>query len=141
MPVFLLLVFGIVDFGIVLNDYNSVRQGVREGAREGVVANFDGSCTSGTSSARLICLTEDRIGLDKNRVRSRVQLESSYQVGEQLTVCSQIAANSTTGFFSPILSGKVLRSKITMRIEQIDAANPIANLSETAPSGSNWSWC
>jgi Flp pilus assembly protein TadG len=45
IPLFLLVLFGIIDFGLALNDYNSVRQGVREGAREGVVGEFGATCT------------------------------------------------------------------------------------------------
>ena len=49
VPLFLLLVMGIIDFSNAYNDYNSVRQGVREGTRQIVVADWstDG-CTIGT---------------------------------------------------------------------------------------------
>ena len=34
------LVFGIIDYGLWFSDSLSTRQGVREAARQGVVANF-----------------------------------------------------------------------------------------------------
>ena len=37
-PLFFLLVSGIIDFGLAFSDLNSTRQGVREGARQAVVA-------------------------------------------------------------------------------------------------------
>ena len=140
VPVFLLILFGIVDFGLAFNDYNSLRQGVREGAREGVVAEFGVGCT-GTASQRLTCLTEERIGQDAAATRVKVKLEGAYAVGEQLTVCAQYPVTSTTGLFQPMLSGRVLKSKITMRLESLDAADPITTTAEAALPGKDWAWC
>ena len=41
VPVFLTIVMGALDFGMAFNDYNSVRQGVREGARQVVVGDWN----------------------------------------------------------------------------------------------------
>lgn len=61
VPFFIILVMGIIDFSNAYNDHNSVRQGVREGARQIVVADWstDG-CTSGTSAAKAACVTKAR---------------------------------------------------------------------------------
>ena len=40
VPILLLLVFGIIEYGLWFSDSLSTRQGVREAARQGVVANF-----------------------------------------------------------------------------------------------------
>jgi len=133
---------GTIDFGMTFNDYNSVRQGVREGARQVVVANWDVSgCTTGSSSERSVCLTKDRIGLDASRTRVRIKLNGTYKTGDPITVCSMYRAKSTTGMFSAILDSKVLTSKISMRLEQIDDAKPITDLAETPLPGQSWSWC
>lgn len=142
VPIFLLLVMGTIDFAMTFNDYNSVRQGVREGARQVVVADWDlPGCASGVASVRAACVTNDRIGLDAARTRTRVKLESTYAPGEQLTVCSMYKARSVTGMFGAILNPLVLRSRITMRIEQIDDVDPIVTYSQTAFAGQGWSWC
>ncbi|MDQ2678033.1 MAG: pilus assembly protein [Actinomycetota bacterium] len=142
LPVFLLLVMGMIDFGLTLNDYNSVRQGVREGARQVVVADWDlPGCTSGTSSERAQCVTSSRIDLDPARTRTRIQVETDYEPGEQMTVCSMYQARSTTGMFSVLLDPVVLRSRITMRIEQIDAVAPLTTSSPAPLPGQDWSWC
>lgn len=142
VPVFLLLVMGTIDFAAAFNDYNSVRQGVREGARQVVVADWDrDGCTTGSSSARSACLTRSRIGLDPDRTRVRIQLDGDYQPGNQVTVCSMYQANSLTGLFSVLLDQQSLQSSITMRIEQIDEAAPITNFSDPALPGQDWSWC
>jgi Flp pilus assembly protein TadG len=140
LPVFLLVLFGIIDFGLALNDYNSLRQGVREGAREGVVADWGSACT-GTSAQQLICLTDQRIGLGATNTRVKVKLEDTYTVGDELTVCAMYPVTSTTGLFQSMLTGKVLESKITMRLENLDSVNPLTTTAETALPGKDWSWC
>lgn len=49
VPMLLLLVFGIIDFGLGLRAYISVSSGVREGARYAAVGNPAGTFTSGGS--------------------------------------------------------------------------------------------
>jgi hypothetical protein len=142
IPVFLMLVMGTIDFGATFNDYNSVRQGVREGARQVVVADWDlEGCTTGTSSQRAACLTSKRIGLDPARTRVRIELGGDYAPGQQLTVCAMYRAGSLTGFFGGILDRKALTSRITMRVEQIDDAAPLSDFEQTPFPGQDWSWC
>jgi len=141
LPIFALLLMGIIDFANAFNDYNSVRQGVREGARQIVVAQWDSGSCSGSSAQKAACLTKARIGLDGAQARVKIDLAGDYQPGEDVTVCAMYQARSITGMFSGILDGKALRSEITMRIEQIDADAPLADYAETALSGQDWSWC
>jgi Flp pilus assembly protein TadG len=49
LPIFLILVFGIIDFGMGLRAYITVAQATREGARYGIVGNQPGTFTSGGS--------------------------------------------------------------------------------------------
>ena len=141
VPIFMLLVMGTIDLGATFNDYNSVRQGVREGARQAVVADWDLDSCTGSSSERVACVTRSRIGLDAARTRVRVQLEGEYQPGEQLTVCAMYQAGSITGMFSVLLDGRSLNSRITMRIESIDDVDPLTDYSQPALAGQDWSWC
>ncbi len=142
VPVFLTIVMGALDFGMTFNDYNSVRQGVREGARQVVVSDWstDG-CTSGSSSTRAACVTKHRIGLDANRTRIKIRLEGDYESGDQVTVCAMYRASSITGLFGFLLDNRVLTSKVSMRLERIDTDAPLANLSEAAFATKDWSWC
>ena len=142
VPIFVLLVMGMIDFSIVFNDYNSVRQGVREGARQAVVANWSlGACTTGTSTDRVVCTTKARIGLDATRTKVRVKLDGTYVPGDSLTVCSMYQLKSTTSFFKVILDNKVATSKISMRIEQIDDDAPLTTGGDAALTGQDWTWC
>ena len=49
IPVLIILVFGIIDFGLALRAYISVTQATREGARFAAVGNDAGTFTSGGS--------------------------------------------------------------------------------------------
>jgi hypothetical protein len=133
---------GIIDFASTFNDANSVRQGVREGARQLVVADWNLSgCTSGTSAQRVACVTRERIGLDPADTRVRIELDGPYAPGEQVRVCAMHRTSSITGLFSALLDTRTLTSEITMRIEAIDDVAPVTAYSEAAFAGSDWSWC
>ena len=59
-----LIMFGILQYGLYFNDALSARQGVREGARQGVVRNFTpltGCATQPTDMDKLRCNTKQQI--------------------------------------------------------------------------------
>lgn len=78
LPVFLILVFGIIDFGMGLRAYIQVAQATREGARFGLLGNQPGSFSAGgsgdcngstdTNVVGKVCSTID--GLDLSDVDS-----------------------------------------------------------------------
>lgn len=153
-PFLLVLLFGIIDFGMMLNDYQSLRQGVRDGARAATVADYGSSCGPSTG-ARLACLVRARVGLESSGATpgvapfvTRVMIIAPpvYQVGQPVTVCAVTAARSLSGFpvIADLLGNKALRSKITMRIEKL-TSTPITSYSAdtdpSPPAGGPWSWC
>jgi Flp pilus assembly protein TadG len=140
LPVLVLLLFGLIDFGFIYNDYLQVRQGVRDGARQGAVANF-GTTTScngfapastSTQAQALICTTRGLIGLDAPKMRvavcvannsattcdSTVPPNPSYAAGNKLVVCAMYPATSRTGFLNQFLSNGVVTTRVVIRIEQ-----------------------
>src|SRR5436190_1256966 len=96
-PVFVLLVMGIVDFGVGISNNIAIRQGVREGVRQGAVGTFgsNSSCTlTGVSGApadtkALMCLAKTRIGGDFSKTRVKVELVGDYVRGSAMRVCAQ----------------------------------------------------
>jgi hypothetical protein len=145
-PLLFMLVSGMIDFGLAFTDLNSTRQGVREGARQAVVANFgdDTSCpVSGTVAndtvRKAICLTKDRVGLSEVDTRVKIVFPGTNQVGDSLLVCVQRPLDSATGVFDPVLGGRALTAMVEMRIEKVD---PLLVAAEETPlSGTSWSWC
>jgi Flp pilus assembly protein TadG len=145
-PILFLILFGLIDFGFIYNDFLSVRQGVRDGARAGAVANFGtqtdcgngggaaGTFTAGITSQqalKLICTTRNRIGLDTDRMRIAICLSSlttagtcsnsavnDYKDGNSLVVCAMYPAQSRSGFLKPFLGNGVVTTRVSIRIEQ-----------------------
>jgi len=128
-----LLVFGIIEFGVVYNNYISVRNGSREGARVAAVDDVKSapSCkingatvtppanptTSTDATNALICKTKDRIGLNSGATKIRISLAGT-AIGENVTICASYPVSSVTGLLSPFISGQTLTSKVVMRLEQ-----------------------
>lgn len=160
-PVLFLVLFGIIEFGMALNDYQSIRHGVRDGARQAVVQQYgseDGSCTSisaPTEVKKVICLTKDRIDLgDDVRVRVEYDLAGAGASGNfgSISVCAQRNVDPLTGAI-PAIDGIALKSSIEMRIERalpdvddddipdVQEHTSYPAFAEDAPSGGSWSGC
>ncbi|HVL89471.1 MAG TPA: TadE family protein [Actinomycetota bacterium] len=147
LPVIALMLFGIIDFGVVLNNQNTVRAAAREGARLGAVAQFTGGagCTivgtvSSTETRGLMCLIKERNHPIGEAARVRVIVPSPYRAGEPLVVCVQTKMSSLTGFTSPFFESKTVTAKTTMRVERTSSGD-FASGQETAPPGGSWTWC
>jgi len=105
LPVIVLLIFGIIDFGTLYNNYQSVRQGARDGMRQAVVktavtptlANCNGSTNTdiqmatrpaaGSAASNIICYTKQRVGLKPTDTRVSVLWQGPS--AQQTTTCVQ----------------------------------------------------
>ena len=156
LPIFLVLVFGVIEFGLTYNNYITVRQGTREAARQGAVGNFGStsSCSltgvSGSPSTdmqKLMCLAKQQIGLSYANTRVKILSGSAdfsssgtFQKGEAIIVCTEYPVDTMAKFVSPFLGSAVLKSKTAMRIETGYGTTETGG-QETALSGGDWSWC
>lgn len=123
LPVFALLLLGMIDFGFAYGDYISVRNGSREGARLAAV-NVPGTetCTLDTAAnaatQNIVCLTKDRVGLNEDDVRVSISFaDSTPEAGESVTICVNIPATSRSGMTAPFLSGRGIQASTEMRLE------------------------
>lgn len=144
LPLLLMLFMGIADFGLAIADYNSLRQGTREGVRRVVVADVgsDRSCAIGgetpsEDTALLVCLTKARTGLDTASTLVAVKFDSSYAEGDALILCTQYTLSSVTGFFGYLLDSRIVHAQVDMRIEK-DTLD-IRAFQEAG--GDGWGWC
>jgi hypothetical protein len=156
LPLFLILAFGVIQFGITYNNMITIRQGTREGARQGAVGNFGSlsSCSltglSGSPSAdmqNLMCLTKQQIGLSYANTRVKIISASAdfsssgtFQKGEALVICTEYPVDAMAKFVSPVLGSAVLKTKTAMRIET-SYSTPETGGAESPVSGADWSWC
>jgi hypothetical protein len=158
LPILIMVVFGVVEFGVTYNDYISIRDGVRQASREGSVGNFGPAATTGapchltgaeTASdniKRLICLTKTEIALDSTKVRVKVLSGApaftgtgTFAKNDSLIVCAQYPVDAITGVIGQFLDGRSLQSRTAFRIEKSDIVATAGE--ETPPSGRDWSWC
>lgn len=98
VPVFLILVFGIIDFGLGLRAYITVSQATREGARYASVGNPAGTFTAGgagqcngstqTTTVGKVCSTIN--GLDLTDIESvSVTYPNGQTPGQSVRVSAQ----------------------------------------------------
>jgi Flp pilus assembly protein TadG len=153
LPILLTIVFGIAEYGVAYNNYVSLRSGVRDGARQGVVGSLgaDSACTHtgstpSTDTKLLLCLTKSRIGTQAPaQVRFGIAFPDTggYAVGNRMKVCAQYRLNSVTGYpaFAPMLNNRAMTSTVEMRIEQVrTGAGILAAYNETPLVGAS-NWC
>lgn len=146
VPVFVFLVMASIDFVVILTNYSGLRNGAREGARSAVVADWgtDTSCplagiTPNAATHALMCRVKQRTGLDGSNTRIMIEWPGEYKPGQPVLVCAQYPLLSLTGATGPVISGRVLTTKVEMRIETLDPA--LTEAAESPLAGSSWSWC
>jgi len=72
LPVLVLVLAGILDFGLVFSDLMALKQGVGAGVRQGVVAqagsssscSITGAAGAAADTKKLMCLTKSMVGLE-----------------------------------------------------------------------------
>src|SRR6266568_5978328 len=84
LPVLVLILFGIIDFGSLYNNYQAVRQGARDGMRQAIVADPSSGASCTTQGGNVptspisnpahdwICYTKNRVGLGDTNTRVRL---------------------------------------------------------------------
>jgi Flp pilus assembly protein TadG len=140
VPLLLLLVFGIIEWGVFLNRKIDLTQGVRDAGRQAAVAAYSGglsSCASGSPTAQLVCLAHSRIGV--NGVAVHVIAPTTNTVGAQFAVCATYQTTSVTGLMAPVLP-KFMRTETIMRLEQAPT-NGLTTGGDADPEGNNWTSC
>jgi hypothetical protein len=145
LPMLLLVVFGLIEFGFAINHNIYVTQGVREAGRQGAVANFSGGVGScgGSPTDQLVCFTKNRVGLDTTKTAVHVIAPASPAVvGNQFAVCASYPVESLTGLLAPFLSGRFLHSEVKMRLEQAPATGLTTDANSPPAGDVAWSsWC
>lgn len=145
-PVLLLIVFGIIDYGLLFNNSLSVKQGVREAARQGVVASYGDSCSMSwatspsTNLARLGCTVVDRTGAVTGDRYVKIAVPDGWVKGKSLIVCEMVKTTGVTGV-TPMPDGGLVTSKVEMSIERAAPGQAEAGGEQAPPTGADWSWC
>jgi Flp pilus assembly protein TadG len=156
LPIFVVLVFGLLEFGITYNSYIALRQGTREAARQGAVGNFGSTTTCSltgltgsptTDVQKLMCLAKSQTGLSFANTRVKVlsgnadfTTAGTFTKGDSLIVCTEYPVDAAAKIVSPLLGGAILKTKTSMRIETNYSVTETGG-QESALGGGDWSWC
>lgn len=153
LPVLVLLLVSILDFGLWYSDSIGLRSTAREGARMAVVANYP-DCSRSTPAKSATCVATSQATLLGGTPVAKAYVKDpttgaeggSWQRGNELVVCTAIKATGMTGL-GLVPSDGNLRSRVVMRLEsdQSDApSDPDLSRSVdsgTDPSKEGWAWC
>ena len=147
LPIFAVLLFGMIDFGLAFQSFIGLRNGVNAGARiASVSGKTDSSCT--TASTAMLCTITDRVGALLGASTSSIAVEiefiqrstgtvvstvpSSGYSDYDVKVCGWGTLKSTTGMTAPFINGHVLSSSSEIRLEQAPTYNS-GSLPSTLP--------
>jgi TadE-like protein len=134
VPILILVIFGMIDFGVAFSDYQNVRSGTREAARLGVVNDLDNAptcvidgvtvtpaaepSTEEEATDALVCKAKDRIGLKGSETKIEIDITGA-AIGDRLRMCASFPVGSLSGVTAGFLANRVLTSSVTMRLEQV----------------------
>jgi Flp pilus assembly protein TadG len=144
-PVLLLLVMGLIEFGVIFNSHIELRSAAREGGRLAVVDNgcANGQCPSvdgETQLSNLITATRAKAKgvANVNNVKITVSCSNasgctSSTVGtDTVTVCLNYQVQSVTMLLAPVVNNVELRASATKRLEQVPTFNAGSDSNGTA---------
>jgi Flp pilus assembly protein TadG len=158
LPVLLLILFGIIDYGLYFGNALDTRAGVASATRQGVVNNFDTTCAApgafvaDSDSGHLACMVEARTDPLAGKTYVKVILptdatnptstDTGWYAGESVVVCEATVAIGVTGYV-PLPKNGVIRVRLVSEIEQHpnDATQLDAGGADATPPGGWDSWC
>jgi len=115
LPVFVILVFGMIEYGRMVMVQQVITNASREGARTAVL---DGATTTSVQSAVTTYLTNAQLSGGSSTVSPNPATAAS---GSPITVTVSIPFSSVSWLPSPMyLGGKTLSASTTMRRESVE---------------------
>ncbi len=136
-PILMLVVFGILQYGLYFFDAHGTRTGVREAARLGVVMTEPSGC-SGAYLDKIRCATKQQVDSISGPIAVRVVAPQQWEKGDPLVVCAEVQSN-VLGLL-PMPNDGLIRSKTQMSIE-VDSPAPTTLTSQDTALSGDWSWC
>ncbi len=124
-PMLFMLLFGIIDFGLMFGQKLDVVQGSREGARLASV-NYQATPESSgsTQTSEIVAETCSRMALASDSTVT-ITFANGTDVGDTVSFEVRKPAQAVTGMFDQILDGVVLSSNVTIRLEQDASFTPV----------------
>jgi Flp pilus assembly protein TadG len=155
LPLLILILFGIIDYGLYFGDALDTRSGVASATRQAIVDNFTtcsppGSFGANSDSGYLACMVESRTAPLAGKTYVKVILptdpanpasDTGWYPGAPVVVCEATVVTGVTGYV-PLPTGGVIRTRLVSEIEQHANDASLADIGGAdAPSGFDWDWC
>ena len=165
LPVLVLILFGIIDYGLYFSNTLSAQSGVQTAARQATIGSFTACATpppvplpssESAEVAELICMVKNNTGSITGNSFVKVAFPAEpanppppappdppgWSSGQELIVCEVIEVEGLTGYVPlPRHNGEVtIRSKVVTQIETGNSM-PDSGFAEVLPAGWDWSWC
>lgn len=123
LPVFALLLFGLIDFGMVFGGYITLENQVNAAARAVAIGDISSSCTSAANPD--LCTAVAHIGSSPlGMVPGSIEVAIEFKNGDNMSagapvvVCVQGTLKSSTGITSPFLNGRLVYASSEVMLEQ-----------------------
>lgn len=117
-PMLLLLLFGIVEFGLLFGQKLDISQGAREGARLASVNYRANTGSSGSTQTNEIVATVCARMEVASGTKITVDTSGGTAVGDVVTLSVETTAQPVTGVFDPWLASRVIESAVDVRLER-----------------------
>jgi Flp pilus assembly protein TadG len=146
-PLLLVILFGIIDYGIWFADSISARQAVRNVARQGAVEQF-GSCGGGSDLGNLACTLRAQMNEMSGTTRVRVAVADNpdgasggtWTQGATLRICAMTQHQALLPFV-PLPNDGITTTRVDMPIESAVGTAPRTTVTDAPFTGYTWSWC
>jgi len=112
LPVVALLLFGVIQFGILFNNYLTLTDAVRAGARKAAVSRNLG--VSGAIAATQLAVSDAATDLDKSKLPDAT-VTSTFQHADPVSVCAQYPYK--VGLIGLVVASGNLKSCTKERVE------------------------
>ena len=119
LPLFALMLFGMIDFGLLFGGFISLRNQVNAAGRDVAISQSSPSCASANQPS--LCIAEQVIGSSELGTTGAVEVavdfpnyDSSSTVpvaGQPVIVCAAAKMHSATGMTSAILNSRMMYAK------------------------------
>jgi Flp pilus assembly protein TadG len=113
LPVLAILLFGVIQFGIVFNNYLAVTDAVRAGARQAAVARFVPAGQRDAKVRAKVYASADN--LDASKLKVSVSASGAWQPGTDVTVTATYPYS--INLLGRVVKDGLLTSKTTERVE------------------------
>lgn len=136
--VLILIIFGVLQYGLYFHDTLTADDAVRAAARTAVVEGGTSACGGSFSWTVVKCSADDLVGNPDAAVK--VSAPQGWATGDPLIVCVQFKSSGAFGFL-PMPHGGYVHASLEMAIENTAGVPAGAGIEDSAPTGQDWSWC